>query len=256
MKSIRLLFVAFLAVFSIIGCARINPVITEATDRGQLAPGATYLSKTKIDSLKNATARYEAYNPEGKLKWTGTAWAFYQGKTHSVWMTCRHVANDSGEAKIIYKDASGVYMAGNVLALKVHDGVDSEDMAVFLSDAKPASVMKLASEELEDSLKAYYSKPQDYSKKPPILMASSGHFAGIFPAVVTVGVFQGYSDIGINTSVGGWYGVSGSAIVDLNSMSVVGMQYRFAERYRSDNIAGVPVSTIKEFLSTVDGLED
>lgn len=256
-NAFRSCVVGLMLMLSMIGCSHLALPLQKSIENVPLNPGESYLSNTKIRHLQNATGLYQAFDKDGHQKWAGTAWAFYQGVHFSGWMTCRHVAEDSGDnAKIIYRNKRGVFATGSVFNVKINQEPPEGDMAFFQSEAEPADILELAGQELENNLHDYYKIGTDFRGKPPILMISSGHIGPSYPSVVTVGVFQGYDDTGLRSTVGGWYGVSGSALVDLNTMTVVGMRYRFVDSIFSNQISSVPVGMIRSFLSGITTLDD
>lgn len=198
------------------------------------------ISKEKIDIINQATALYINKHTYG---WgsTGTAFCIEILNGASLWVTCRHVA-EIKEADKQYITPKLQYEMGDSLIIAEVKNIklsDKYDIAVFYVNFEPKSKLKLS---------------RDNSKLKPkrdVLMAS-GCLVGLFPPITTVGVYEESDEEYITTTVSGWYGSSGSAIVNLRTMQIVSLVSRFTKLPpKTNQIKGVRSELIIQFLESL-----
>ena len=203
---------------------------------------SSVITAAKIERLKYATARFEWHDARGSKVAHGTAFCIARDEKEqiSLWMTCKHVAEV--DIQVIncvpilhYKNKTGID-----IFCKVRGVVLSEkyDVAIFTADFAPDFSLQIASE-----------KELENQKLADILIAS-GCPQDIYPPSVIVGYYIGLTDDGsVHINLGAWYGNSGSAVVDLDTMNVIGVIHMFnCLPPESDNLKAVSAVQIREFL--------
>lgn len=229
--------------------SRKSVVITQEKIKALYGGSAKYTVKEKIVLIDSNGKITEYFNP----LWSGSAFCIGvkkspSGVDYSIWVTCRHVADISelgtrlGFAEIDYIDKNGKFNWAKVEGVVLSK---TRDIAVFTSLAIPRTVFELASDselsrlELGDMLLAV------------------GHPSGIYPPGLTLGSFLWESSQGYQFTVTATYGSSGSALIDAQTMKVIGVIYKFAGAknrngsYRSDDLVAVPVYELKQLLASI-----
>ena len=212
--------------------------------RAESAQGAA-LTARNVLTLRQSAGRFE-WRKNATVRSIGTAWCFWRGDADgsrmSIWATCRHVAERDEnfkdfDAVMVFQGEDGLRTESPVLGLRLDE---KADLAFFVAMGAPAASLEVMSEREQVNL------------RPGAMVASCGHFGFAFPAVVTVGWYVGEGERGVLQTAGSWYGVSGSALVDVETMKVIGVRYRFAsvepEPY-TDNCLAVPASEIRRAMA-------
>lgn len=203
-----------------------------------------YLTPEKYDIIRSSAARCNIFE-NGRHRGHGTAWAIQKDDIGTLWITCGHVVDtmiaEGGSGTVEYKDCKDefvIYPMSNIRKC------DYADVAFFTTESFTKSILPLA--KVEDI----------WQLKPGDLLAAAGCPLELFPPVVSVGVYNEITEQGISTTVGGWFGSSGSAVVDVRTMKVIGIQFQFYKQpYRSDEVWALPAFLIRKFLESQQALK-
>lgn len=240
MGILRGLLLAFIASF-ILSCA--GPQYrSQGIPKAPEVPAA-YVDINRLNDLHAGVARFDVYALIPELSkdpipvGSGSAWCIAQMSNYSLWVTCRHVAELAANeiAGISYLDREKKPKQATVYDIRLSA---ESDVAVFKSNSRPGYTFQLGTSGLVRSL----------TKEPKDLLATAGFPHTLFPAFITIGFFESVvSEVGdgmILTDVAGTHGNSGSPVVHLRTMQVVGMVSRFngerfQNQFRTDRILAV-----------------
>lgn len=241
-----------LLIFSIlvlVGCTNIQ-TSTEVIGVQQPTQLPLPLSR-KITDLKLSVARFEWWITD-ENNWQkishGTAFCIEKNDAGSLWITCKHVAEAPfKDPNIKYQPFLNYYDSNSSVLYEVTKIYLSEkyDAACFVvEDFKPLAKLNLSKD----------TTILRNDKKQKDILLGAGYPLSIYPALVTMGIYNKHaSDGGLVTSVGGWYGNSGGPIVSLETMEVVGMYTRFNNwpPPMSNDHWHTSSEMIREFLGTL-----
>lgn len=220
-----------------------NPLVKNLNYHQEVC-NKTHISASNIDQAKYAVGRFEwHYNTDIISHGTAFCIAILSDQPAcSMWITCRHVAerNEQDLEKesfplLRYKALSGSETTIEIKNIKLSN---VDDIAVFVIDFVPDKFLLLAPLGFNDKLEIAQ------------VLISAGCPLALYPPVVTVGYYIAKTEEGwLSMNVGGWYGSSGSPVIDLNSMQIVGMVHRFRRLpAQSDNICALDSDHIRMYL--------
>lgn len=181
----------------------------------------------------------------------GSGWCFKRENGKSYWMTCRHVVDDPSKVfRIRYwkksTDTIEILLVNEVLFDKT-----GPDLAIVICKGEPEGELHVS----DAGIDARIIKDTASGKTTLALSAWSADMA--VPSVVTFGVVRAFVGGRLLHSTGGYYGASGSALIDSRSMTVIGVRNSIGRpslpngmpgEPRSDRMAAVPASEIRKFV--------